>query len=67
MKLLGEIGPAAKSAVPVLRKRIEEPGVSFVPPTVDLSQIALDALARIDPQAAGPTRKKLDGQFGGKP
>jgi HEAT repeats len=59
MKTLAEIGPAAKPAVPVIRKKIEEPGVSFVPSTVDLGQAAVEALAKIDPQAAAEARKKL--------
>jgi HEAT repeat protein len=59
MKTLAEIGPAAKSAVPVIRKKIEDPGVSFVPATVDLAQVAVDALAKIDPAAAAEARKRL--------
>jgi len=39
MNLLGEIGPAAKLAVPVIQKKIEDPGVSFVPATVDLAKL----------------------------
>jgi HEAT repeat protein len=58
LKLLGEMGPAAKSAVPVIRKKIEDPGVSFAPATVDLVQIALDSLAKVDPAAAAEARKK---------
>jgi HEAT repeat protein len=58
MKLLGEIGPPAKGAVGILLKRIEDPGVNFVPPGVDLSQMGLEALGRIDPQAAARYRKQ---------
>jgi HEAT repeats/HEAT repeat len=60
MKTLAEMGPAAKSAVPVIQKKIEEPGVPFVPATVDLGQLAVDTLAKIDPKAAAESRKKLE-------
>jgi HEAT repeat protein len=58
MLTLGQIGPAAKAAVPVIRKKIEDPGVPFVPTHVDFAQAALDALAKIDPAAAQDARKK---------
>src|SRR4051812_48325445 len=35
MKVLAEMGPQAKAAVPSLRRKIEDSGISFVPPTVD--------------------------------
>ncbi len=59
MKALADIGPAAKPAVSIIRKKIDEPGVSFVPATVDLGQVAVDALAKIDPSAAAQARQTL--------
>ena len=59
LKILSEIGPAAKAAVPVIARKIEEPGVSFVPRTVDLGQLALETLTKIDPTAAAAARRRL--------
>jgi HEAT repeat protein len=60
MKTLADIGPAAKPAVGVIRRKVEEPGVSFAPATVDLGEAAVDALAKIDPPSAAEARKKLN-------
>jgi HEAT repeat protein len=59
MKLLGEIGPQAKIAVPVLQKKIEEPGISFIPSSGEFEQAALEALTKIDPASAEKVRGKL--------
>jgi HEAT repeat protein len=59
LQLLGEIGAPAKAAVPVIVKKIEDPGVPFVPPNVDFGKAALEALTKIDPAAAQEARKKL--------
>jgi hypothetical protein len=59
LKALGDMGPLAKSAVAVITRKIDDPGVSFVPQTVDLPQLAVDALAEIDPIAASEAKKKL--------
>jgi hypothetical protein len=54
---LGEMGPAAWSAVPVLTERLENPQFnSFASPD---SNDALDALAKIDSQAANEIRSKV--------
>jgi len=37
------MGPLAKSAAPVIRNKIDEPGVSFVPSNVNLRQAAVNA------------------------
>lgn len=58
LRVLGEIGAAAKSAVPAIRNKIEDPGVSFVPPNVDFTRLALAALQKIDPASAAELRKK---------
>ena len=60
MKTLAEIGPAAKLAVPALKHRIEDPGVTFAPPNVDIGKSALDALGKIDPSAVAQAKKKLE-------
>jgi HEAT repeat protein len=59
MKLLGEIGSPAKIAAPVLRKKIEEPGINFIPSSGEFEQAALDALTKIDPLSAEQARAKL--------
>jgi HEAT repeat protein len=59
MKVLAEMGPLAKSAVPVIRAKLDDAGLSFVPPTLNFGQAVVEAVAKIDPAAAGEARRKL--------
>jgi HEAT repeat protein len=67
LRLLTEMGKAAGPAVPAIIKRVEDPGVNFAPPNVDISQLALDPLTKIAAAAAAAAKKKLELVPAGKP
>ena len=60
MKTLAEMGPLAKSAVPAIRKKMEDSELRFVPTAIDLGQLGVNTLVKIDPVAAAEARKRLE-------
>jgi len=62
LSAFGEMGPAAKSAIPaILRKVQASPGLSNVH-GIDLSSVGLGALKKIDPEAAAKVGVRQNGE-----